>query len=543
MLNSQQETTDRPVSRKRTRRTAVRSASGDKFIDNDSDGQTATPFSVKVSEDVAPTADVHAEEVNDGEGTMEEQMDTIPAAVATTASESTASVKVTWEAEAEMADDMANGNSKEREQTVKKDNSEAKSGKRKAESIIDLSPSKKNKCLNEGHCLFVGSLNTSKTFDEVQNSLVNYFTAHSLLIRDLRLDHSRRFAYIDFCTEEDLSQALKLNGEKILDKPMRIDKAKVKEVIPKDKQAKDARTLFVKNIPFSATKDDLMKVFDGAVNIRFPGGSDCPNKGIAYVEFKTQAIADSVLKEKQGTDISGRVIVVECLREINNTKAKKAPAVATPTNTLIVNNLTYKVKKDSLKKVFKKAVGVRIPQSNGKPRGYAFVEFKSENDARDAIKSSQNTEISGRAIRLEFGQLNPVREDEKVLSKTLIVMGLTEETSTETLKGAFEGSISARITTDKDTGVSRGFGFVEFENPEDCKAAKDAMEDCEIDGCKVTVNFASPSGALRRGVRGKPGGRGRGGRGGRQRGHAGGRGGGSGKKFKDGKQEKKKVKG
>lgn len=43
--------------------------------------------------------------------------------------------------------------------------------------------------------------------------------------------------------------------------------------------AKDARTLFVKNIPFAATKEDLKKVFDTAVEIRFPGGIGTPSKG------------------------------------------------------------------------------------------------------------------------------------------------------------------------------------------------------------------------------------------------------------------------
>lgn len=36
------------------------------------------------------------------------------------------------------------------------------------------------------------------------------------------------------------------------------------------------------------------------------------------------------------------------------------------------------------------------------------------------------------------------------------------------------------------------FGFVEFGNAENCKAVKEAMQDCEIDGSKVTVEYAKP---------------------------------------------------
>lgn len=41
-------------------------------------------------------------------------------------------------------------------------------------------------------------------------------------------------------------------------------------------------------------------------------------------------------------------------------------------------------------------------------------------------------------------------------SKTLFVRGLSEDTTEETLRESFEGSISARIVTDRDTGSSKG---------------------------------------------------------------------------------------
>lgn len=44
-------------------------------------------------------------------------------------------------------------------------------------------------------------------------------------------------------------------------------------------------------------------------------------------------------------------------------------AEATPNNELLVTNLAYTAKEDALRKIFLKAVSVRIPQSSGKPRG------------------------------------------------------------------------------------------------------------------------------------------------------------------------------
>ncbi|XP_071231915.1 nucleolin-like isoform X1 [Salvelinus alpinus] len=381
--------------------------------------------------------------------------------------------------------------------------------KRKAEAEDETSPAKKTKCINDGFCLFVGSLNTSKKVEEINDALANFFTTHSLLFQDIQVDITKKFAYVNFYTEENLTKALELNGEKILDRKMRLDKAKVKDPTVHDKKGtsliltKDARTLFVKNIPFAATKEDLKKVFDTAVEIRFPGGIGAPSKGIAYIEFKTEATAEKVLEEKQGIDVQGRVIVIDFLGEKSQQqKIIKAPAEATPNNELLVTNLAYATKEEALKEIFLKAVSVKIPKRNGKPRGRALIQFESVEDAEEALESSLNKEISGRAIKVEFSPKGPEGgKGNSVPSKTLMVRNLAKETSEETLKSVFEGAIEARVTKDKETGISRGFGFVDFESPEVCKAVKDTMADLQIDGSKVTLVYAKPQGE--RGPRGE----------------------------------------
>lgn len=42
---------------------------------------------------------------------------------------------------------------------------------------------------------------------------------------------------------------------------------------------RDSRTLFVKNLPFSATVDDLREVFESAVDVRLPPGQNGSNRG------------------------------------------------------------------------------------------------------------------------------------------------------------------------------------------------------------------------------------------------------------------------
>lgn len=48
----------------------------------------------------------------------------------------------------------------------------------------------------------------------------------------------------------------------------------------------------------------------------------------------------------------------------------------------------------------------------------------------------------------------------------------------------------AKIVTDRETGKSRGFGFVEFNSVEDAVKAKEEFDGAEIDGRAVKVDFA-----------------------------------------------------
>lgn len=109
----------------------------------------------------------------------------------------------------------------------------------------------------------------------------------------------------------------------------------------------------------------------------------------------------------------------------------------------------------------------------------------------------------------------------------LFVGGLSFSTSNERLRETFEavGSVeSATVVTDRDTGRSRGFGFVEMATPEEANDAVSRLNGTELDGRQINVEVAKPAGSggggPRRGGRsggfGGGGGRGGGGwRGGR----------------------------
>lgn len=79
------------------------------------------------------------------------------------------------------------------------------------------------------------------------------------------------------------------------------------------------------------------------------------------------------------------------------------------------------------------------------------------------------------------------------MSSNLYVGNLSFTTTTADLETLFarHGKVEkAQIITDRDTGRSRGFGFVEMGSSEDARAAIEALNGRNIDGRDLTVNVA-----------------------------------------------------
>jgi len=81
------------------------------------------------------------------------------------------------------------------------------------------------------------------------------------------------------------------------------------------------------------------------------------------------------------------------------------------------------------------------------------------------------------------------------MAKKLYVGGLSYDTTEDSLKDAFAkaGTVeSAVIITDKMSGRSKGFGFVEFSSDEDAQKAIEMWNGKEFEGRSLTVNEARP---------------------------------------------------
>lgn len=83
------------------------------------------------------------------------------------------------------------------------------------------------------------------------------------------------------------------------------------------------------------------------------------------------------------------------------------------------------------------------------------------------------------------------------MSSKLFVGSLSWNTDDHGLRAAFErfGSVTeAKVISDRDTGRSRGFGFVTFSSPQEAQAALQEMNGAELDGRTLNVDIAQERG-------------------------------------------------
>ncbi len=84
---------------------------------------------------------------------------------------------------------------------------------------------------------------------------------------------------------------------------------------------------------------------------------------------------------------------------------------------------------------------------------------------------------------------------EDSMSKKLFVGSLSWNTTDESLQQFFSQAgnvVSAKVITDRESGRSRGFGFVEMSTEEEAQKAVAELNDKELDGRTIKVNEAKP---------------------------------------------------
>ncbi|EEB07725.2 RNA-binding protein [Schizosaccharomyces japonicus yFS275] len=192
---------------------------------------------------------------------------------------------------------------------------------------------------------------------------------------------------------------------------------------------KTPSSLFVRNLTFSTTSNDLTDFFSNAAPVKHAvvvtDKETGQSKGFGFVTFSLHEDAVRALEELKNKKLDGRILRMEFAapRKRNgetSDKPKKPEQVRKDTRPrLIVRNLPWSVKKPKhLEPYFAKFGKVReikVPtKGGGRMCGFAFVWMKDRASAQKAMDTLNATEIDGRVVAVDWA----VSKDEFEQKKT-----------------------------------------------------------------------------------------------------------------------------
>lgn len=163
--------------------------------------------------------------------------------------------------------------------------------------------------------------------------------------------------------------------------------------------------------------------------------------------------------------------------------------------TCYVGNLDLRVTDDILWELFIQCgpvVNVHLPRDKitGDHQGFSFVEFRSEVDTEYAIKIMHMIKLFGKPIKV-----NKASQDKRTqeVGANLFVGNLSEEVDEKTLKdifSAFGVVLSTKIMRDPETGLSKRYGFVSYDNFESSDEAIKKLHGQFVSGKPIEVTYA-----------------------------------------------------
>ncbi|KAL7485049.1 hypothetical protein ACHAW6_010646 [Cyclotella cf. meneghiniana] len=200
-----------------------------------------------------------------------------------------------------------------------------------------------------------------------------------------------------------------------------------KDLIDADDHAEEAastQSIFVKNLNFSTTEEQLNAAFTKAGfnprAVRIPTkaapikkrnnalDSNAPkhlSMGFGFVEFSTEEEAKKAMKSLQGKLIDGHSLEVK-LSSKNLSDSVPAISKTSKNTKIMVRNVPFEATRSELLQLFGsfgQLKKVRLPKKfDGTHRGFAFCEFLTSKEAQNAMATLSRTHLYGRHLVLEW---------------------------------------------------------------------------------------------------------------------------------------------
>ncbi|XP_077220325.1 poly(A)-binding protein 5 [Tasmannia lanceolata] len=208
--------------------------------------------------------------------------------------------------------------------------------------------------------------------------------------------------------------------------------------------------------------------------------------GYAYVNYSNTQDASHALELLNFTPINGKPVrIMFSLRDPSIRKSGQA--------NVFIKNLDTSIDNKALHDTFA-AFGTVLSckvatDDSGQPKGYGFVQFEHEEAAQNAIKRLNGMLINDKQVYVGLFVRRQERDQPNGSPKftNVYVKNLSETTTDEDLKNVFGnyGPITSAIIMRDANGNSRGFGFVNFQNPDDAATAVDNLNGSTFNDDKV----------------------------------------------------------
>ncbi|CAN6602120.1 multiple RNA-binding domain-containing protein 1 [Trichomonascus vanleenenianus] len=195
----------------------------------------------------------------------------------------------------------------------------------------------------------------------------------------------------------------------------------------------DRTSLFVKNLNFKTTTNDLTRVFKAlegfaVAQVKTKPDAKNPGKhlsmGFGFVEFNTKHDAEVAVKAMDGYVLDGHKLQLKLShrgREGEVDNGAMAPKLGANTGAftkIIIKNLPFEATKKDITKLFGtfgQLRSVRVPKKFDKrARGFAFAEFVTAKEAANALKALQGTHLLGRKLVMEYAQAEAENAEEEI---------------------------------------------------------------------------------------------------------------------------------
>lgn len=329
--------------------------------------------------------------------------------------------------------------------------------------------------------------------------------------RDSSTRRSLGYAYVNYHSPNDAERALDiLNFSPIKDRPCRIMWSHRDPSIRKNANS----NIFIKNLDKSIDHKELYDTFSQFGNIlscKVALDMNGQSQGHGYVHYAEEADALKAINEVNGKMLKQKKVYVGKFERRQDRQGGNA--TGSRFTNVYVKLIPDDWTEEKFKQVFSqfgKITSCHIPLVDNKPKGFGFVNFESHEEAQKAVeegpkipvgedrtlfvdrfqKKSERTVVLGRRFEQARREKN-----EMYKNLNLYVKHLDEDVDDAKLMELFRpfGKITSAVVMkdgNKDTGASRGFGFVCFANSEDATKALNELSSTMIGSKPIYISRA-----------------------------------------------------